>query len=86
MSDLDVIAYWLGYSVIVALSLVVIFGGFVAVLTMAAQPALKTLMGMYDLYVLKWWMDAIKKSGRVIPTKNNVAKTLAEIDKDEQND
>ncbi len=86
MSGLDALAYWLGYAVIVGLSLAVIFGGFAAVFTMAAQPAWKKLIGVYDLYVLKWWMDAIKESGRVIPTKGNVAKTLAEIDRDYQND
>lgn len=80
MTGLDLLAYWLGYGVIIALSLAAIFGVFAAVLTMAAQPALKTLLGMYDLYVLKWWMDRIKASGHVIPTRKAVRDVLDNLD------
>ncbi|MDX9971921.1 MAG: hypothetical protein RBU21_02915 [FCB group bacterium] len=82
LTGLDALAYWLGYALIVLLALAATFSGITALLTMAAQPAWKTLVGVYDLYVLKWWMDAIKKSGRVIPTKKNVNETLTEIDQE----
>lgn len=82
LTGLDALAYWLGYALLFALALAAVFVGFTALLTMAAQPAWKTLIGVYDLYVLKWWMDAIKKTGRPIPTKKNVARTLDEIDQE----
>lgn len=82
ISGLDALAYWLGYALIILIALTAMLAGATALLTMAAKPAWKELVGVYDLYVLKWWMDAIKKTGRVIPTKNNVNKTLDEIDKE----
>lgn len=82
LTGLDALAYWLGYAVLVALALAAIFAAFTALLKMAAQPAWKTLIGVYDLYVLKWWMDAIKKTGRIVPTKKHVTRTLDEIDKE----
>lgn len=82
LSGLDALAYWLGYALIVLLALAAMFAGITTLLTMAAQPAWKTLIGVYDLYTLRWWMAAIKKTGRVVPTKKNVTQTLAEIDKE----
>jgi len=82
LTGLDAFAYGLGYAVLVTLGLAAMFAALTALLTMAAQPTWKTLIGVYDLYVLKWWMDAIKRTGRVIPTKSNVTRTLEEIDKE----
>lgn len=82
LTGLDAIAYWFGYSVIVLLALAAVFSGITTLLTMVAQPVWKTLVGVYDLYVLKWWMDTIKKSGHMIPTKKNVNEILTEIDQE----
>lgn len=82
LSGLDALAYWLGYALIVLLALAAMFAGITALLTMAAQPAWKTLVGVYDLYVLKYWIDAIKRKGRPIPSLKNVDQMLAEIDEE----
>ncbi len=77
MSIFHVIGYWY-----LALTLI----GFAALLTYALIEFLgrtlwKKMTRLRDVYVLNWWIHAIKSTGRTVPTKANVDELFRKLEK-----
>lgn len=82
MVGFDALAWTIGYVIIV-------FGGVSLTLSLISVPTYwaakrlwDNLSKVYEFYVLKWWLDTIKQSGRTIPTKKNIDLFYKELEDD----
>lgn len=80
MTGLDLLAYWLGYGVLILIALAFLVGAGMLLLELSFRPLFLRMIGVYDLYVLHWWLDRIKASGHVIPTRKAVRDVLDNLD------
>lgn len=41
----------------------------------------KKMTRLRDIYVLNWWIEALKKSGFIVPTKSNIKELRSKMNK-----
>lgn len=80
MTSLDNLAHSIGFVVIASFGIAFILALIAFPFVFFYKRTWKHLSTFYDFYVLKWWLDSIKKSGRTIPTKKNIDAFFKDIE------
>lgn len=75
MTIFHIIGYW--YLAITLIGIAALLSH--ALIEFIGRTVWRKVTRLHDIYVVNWWIEAIKKSGLRIPTKSNVDKLRRDL-------